>query len=269
LGEPEIASFILPSNVIFLPKGQTNNLLKKSSGYLLRLGVAPRKCEGGPIAHKFFQFLWNVVIIFSWRRLRHSVSGLGVGYFTLKPSKGKQLIYGYFQSYRWPQDYVSSLREIRPRVSTESLNAYFELARIETPLIVHVRLGDYRLETNFGIPSLDYYDKAIGLLWAKGVNKRIWLFSDESVAAMEFIPAQLRKYVRVIPEIDNSAAHTLEVMRHGNAYVIGNSTFAWWAAYLSHNLDAKVVAPKPWFKHGLSPNHLIPPGWSELSAYPD
>jgi hypothetical protein len=269
LGEPEIASFLLPNNINFLPQRKTSNLLKKSSGYLLRMGVSPRGFEQNVLLKRIFQYLWNGVVIFTLKSFCYSVPGIGTGYFPLNSSRTKQLIYGYFQSYKWPLDSISRLREIRPRVLTRDLEAYFELARIETPLIVHVRLGDYRFETNFGIPSPDYYDKAIRQLWETGANKKIWLFSDEPLSALEFIPVQLKDYVRVIPEIDDSAAHTLEVMRHGMAYVIGNSTFAWWAAYLSHNLDAKVIAPKPWFKHGLSPNCLIPPGWSELSAYPD
>jgi hypothetical protein len=269
LGEPEIASFLLPNNINFLPQRKTSNLLKKSSGYLLRMGVSPRGFEKNALVKRFFRYVWNGVVILTLKSFRYSVSGIGTGYFPLNSSRCKQLIYGYFQSYKWPLDSISRLREIRPRVLTRNLEAYFELARIEAPLIVHVRLGDYRLETNFGIPSPDYYDKAIRRLWEIGDNKKIWLFSDEPLSALEFIPVQLKEYVRVVPEIDDSAAHTLEVMRHGMAYVIGNSTFAWWAAYLSHNLDAKVIAPKPWFKHGLSPNCLIPPGWSELSAYPD
>ena len=55
-------------------------------------------------------------------------------------------------------------------------------------------------------------------------------------------------------------------MRLGRGYVIANSTFSWWAAYLSLNPGVEVVVPSPWFMGMEDPGELIPPNWKQLDA---
>jgi hypothetical protein len=70
----------------------------------------------------------------------------------------------------------------------------------------------------------------------------------------------------MIPEIDRSPAATLEVMRFGAGYVIANSSFSWWAAFLSKKPDVEVIAPQPWFQGMDEPRDLIPPNWQRIEA---
>jgi hypothetical protein len=91
--------------------------------------------------------------------------------------------------------------------------------------------------------------------------KKIWIFSDDIEGAKELIPQQFHSDIRWIYEIDGSVASTLEVMRLGFGYVIGNSTFSWWAAVLSHNSNGMVIAPTPWFTGIDEPHALVPKSW--------
>jgi hypothetical protein len=96
----------------------------------------------------------------------------------------------------------------------------------------------------------------------------IWIFSDEIARAKELIEVDLdSNLVRWIEEVDQSPASTMELMRHGVGYVIANSTFSWWAAYLSYNTGSPVIAPDPWFKEIEEPAGLIPPSWNRLNAF--
>lgn len=269
VGVAEIASFTLPDNVSFLSNTSRRTFIKKASGYMLRIGVSPKKFESSRVYRFSFNLLWNALIVVTFKGLLLTTAGEGVGYFHLKNRKMRQFIYGYFQSHIWPELSVNQLRRIKPMHETDELKKYRELSKIEAPLIVHIRLGDYKIENNFGIPSKSYYSDAISQMWDSKEFKKIWVFSDEPEAAAGYLPVRYSSEIRWVPEISSSAAHTLEVMRLGRGYVIGNSTFSWWGAYLAYNSNVQVFAPRPWFKFGESPQALLPAGWKQIDAFKD
>jgi len=82
--------------------------------------------------------------------------------------------------------------------------------------------------------------------------------------ARNFLPADLVLPIRLVGQVNNSTALTFEIMRLGYGYVIANSTFSWWAAYLSRNLNSSVVSPDPWFTGIPEPTYLIPKGWKRI-----
>ena len=95
----------------------------------------------------------------------------------------------------------------------------------------------------------------------------IWLFSDEFEKALSFIPEKYLDIVKCVSEAQKSSAATLEIMRFGVGYIIGNSTFSWWGATLSHSLYPKVIAPEPWFKGMREPKDIIPTDWLRIPAW--
>jgi hypothetical protein len=57
----------------------------------------------------------------------------------------------------------------------------------------------------------------------------------------------------------------LHLMTHARNFVIPNSTFAWWAAWLSRSAEKAVVAPRRWFHDPtLDSTDLCPPDWTLL-----
>ena len=192
-----------------------------------------------------------------------------VGYSTLGNKALGKFLVGYFQSYMYPSNNPTSsfLKALSVKQECKELIRYKNLAIIEQPLVVHIRLGDYKNEEHFGVLSASYYSTAVKVMWESKKYKKIWVFSDEPELARALYSNIFPNELRWIPEIDNSAAKTLELMRHGHGYVIGNSTFSWWGAYLSYTREAKVIAPEPWFKTLPSPNLLIPPNWETIRAW--
>jgi hypothetical protein len=194
----------------------------------------------------------------------------GVGFNEIRKFSGNEFTIGYFQSFYWP-----NLSEIKKQLvnlelvePSSELIQYQNLALVESPLVVHIRLGDYLAEKSFGIPTAEYYEESISELYNQEKHKRIWIFTNDQSMAEALIPTRYKELLRWIPNIGNSAAETLEVMRLGQDYVIGNSTYSWWGAFLSKNVKASVIAPYPWFKQNTEPQLLCPPNWKRFEAWP-
>ena len=142
-----------------------------------------------------------------------------------------------------------------------------KLSEVELPLVVHVRLGDYKIEKNIGILSPEYYKNALEQIWDESQFNRIWVFSDEIELAKKFIPEIYHHKVNWFDSIDGSTISTFEVMRYGKGYVIANSTYSWWAAMLSYCEWVKVVCPEPWYVGQNSPLRIIPGNWQTVSRF--
>ena len=264
-GYSEISDFMLPENVVFLNAHKFQKLNSKSIGYLLRMGIKPRVYEKTKFYQQVASFLVSLINITSLGRYARVVLNRGVGYFPAVATKTNDSIHliGYFQTYRWITELENhqSYLNMKVKVPSKELIALTELASLEDPLVVHMRFGDYRSEESFGLLTPEYYLKSIRELWISGNYKSIWVFSDEIAEAKNYLRDIEIVNVRYISDVGNSSSQTLEAMRLGKGFVIGNSSFSWWAARLSLNTGAPVIAPIPWFLGQDEPKDLIPPHW--------
>ena len=268
-GFPDILDYELPAQVHFLDS-KPNKFLTKTVGYLLRSNINPSPVEEKAPYRKFVKFLGGLVVIIHLQRILKLQVNQGVGFSKIQDSRIKSsAAIGYFQSYKWVETpgVYETLLSLKPKVISQQLQTLKELSIIERPLVVHFRFGDYVQEGGFGIPSEDYYIESISQMWGSGKYKKIWAFSDEPDKVSERILSRFGNQIRWIPMIENSSALTLEAMRMGHGYVIANSTFSWWGAFLSSNKNPDVIAPNPWFKSIESPIDLIPPRWSLKEAF--
>ncbi len=266
--QAEIFSFHLPEKVITDKLCKSNFLMYKIAGFLLRVGVAPKKYE----RNKFFDYLLRLLgfIVFSIERKQFIKVNYSknIGYTDMDIKSVNTLLFGYFQSFVWVNDPVvkKSMMSINVRVGSDIVDKFRRLSIVEKPLIVHLRLGDYLTEKEFGIPSKNYYTKSIDYLMSLGKCSKIWLFSDNIELAQLYIKNDRNREVRFFSQNEYSTAVTFEIMRLGSSYVIANSSFSWWAAFLCKNSNVEVIAPKPWFIKIPEPNRLIPLNWKRFSS---
>lgn len=259
---PEITTFRLPENVS-VERGRKNNWLTgKTIGYLLRMGFDPKGLEKREWVFSIFRWLASIVISIYYRSFRIIYPARKLGYHSLSIGMKGNFIVGYFQSYKWAATpgVLKSLQSLQISDESQELLEMRRLSVIERPLIVHIRLGDYKSE-DFGVLPRTYYEKSIRRMWESGKYQKIWAFSDEPKLASAILTFVPRENLRWIGQIGDSASMTLEAMRYGHGYVIGNSTFSWWGAFLSFTPNARVIAPKPWFRDIPSPQELTPPHW--------
>lgn len=208
----------------------------------------------------------SLSLILSVSRLQriHVWSSTDIGYQRIPTHRYSQFLVGYFQSYRFASEPFVLNRLNSLTIGGAELEEFAKLAILERPLVVHIRLGDYLQESKFGTLSADYYSRALAELFDVKKYQKIWVFSDEIEKAKLLIEQKYLVFVRWFPDIDEPAAVTLEKMRLGHAYILANSSFSWWGAFLSKIPNAPTIAPTPWFTGLPEPTDLVPTNWKRL-----
>jgi hypothetical protein len=180
---------------------------------------------------------------------------------------------GYFQSWRYAENI---LPKIRSEIELKDLSSWFteirERIKVEKPIVVHVRRGDYMsLADDFGILGARYYERALRLVDEHFSDKKvpIWVFSDDVQKAKKLL-LDLGNYeiTFIDPPANASALESMLLMSYGSAHIIANSTFSWWSAHMSQTTEI-VVAPSKWFRNREDPADLLPPEWRLADSHWD
>ena len=135
---------------------------------------------------------------------------------------------------------------------------------------VHLRRGDYlnaAVASHHGMATTGYMIRGLNLALRLGDFKTANVFSDSPQA----VEAELRQLG--IDGLDFSYnglsdVASLLAMAAGDAMIMSNSSFSWWAAFLMsmRNPAADIIAPRPWMQDGTSAADLLLPGWITLDA---
>lgn len=173
---------------------------------------------------------------------------------------------GYFQSWK----YYELLSE-KPTLNLDCIPSPSDWFRkmkkemeIAAPVIIHVRRGDYeRAENRFiGLLSSEYYERALTFLDS---TKPIWVFSDSPDLVQSELQYIDRDLVFINPPKESDPVESLLLMSWASEIVISNSTFSWWAAFLSEK-NARILAPSKWYELQPDPVDLIPDNWERIQS---
>ena len=136
---------------------------------------------------------------------------------------------------------------------------------IDNPIAIHVRRGDYVInsENHFNLP-LEYYEAALKHF---DDDRNVIVFSDDPKWCHEQSLFADDRFI-ISENTDNRV--DLCLMSLCNDFIIANSTYSWWGAWLSSNENKKVIAPVQWFgKTGYTKDHdtkdLIPETWMRIA----
>lgn len=180
----------------------------------------------------------------------------------------------YFDPFGQSEHYFYDIRELLMQdfaMSEPADQTYLEMAkRIKTSpsVALHVRWFDTGDAAHSSNMSLDYYAQAIPQLLAKIGHAHFFIFSDrpEQTAALLAPLMQGLAFTTVRHNAKpGNADADFWLMRQCRHFIIGNSTFAWWAAWLGEHSQngTQVFAPErsvnpahsvtAWGFHGLLP----------------
>ena len=268
-GFPDLLDFTLPESVIPLDS-KSSKFMSRLIGYNLRIGVVPRGVEKSELFVTIINIISGLLISLHYKRWLTLYVSKGVGHSSRQVIEMKnKLIVGYFQNSGWlkQNDVRKSMDSITIRNPSSEYLRLLEIIKSESTTIIHMRLGDYLQEPNFGIPNVNYVESALKLIQKSTGEKRVWGFSDEPEKAMALLEKITAKEIFWVPSKLLNTAETFGLMREGSGYVIANSTFSWWAAALRYDQGSPVVCPEPWFAAMEEPTELVPSEWSRIKAY--
>lgn len=182
-----------------------------------------------------------------------------------KPSDDKHTQYsGYFQSESYFEKYSENIKSL-----FGPSNEFIRRIKVELPqlfksvsTVINVRRGDYLGLPNYHpVISVGYINHCISMIKNPG---QFVIASDDIPWCKENIKIDGAIYLEGYKGYEQ-----LWVLSMCTNFIISNSSFSWWAAYLSRAQNKIVMAPGTWFGPDgpQSWNDMYCKGWTVVPTY--
>lgn len=232
-----------------------------------RKATAVERLEPFSRVRRYFKRKWNQRLPFEQRAY---LVQEGIDYdprlLQFKP-KGTVYLEGYWQSENYFKDVAATIRQdlqIKPPTDAANL-AMARQINSRTAVAVHVRFFDEPHSAAINNASGDYYTRAVAEMEQRLSHAHYFIFSDQPEAARARISLPDSRVTLVAHnQGDENAYADLWLMTQCQHFIIANSTFSWWGAWLSSNPRAIVISPgkygemgRSWGFRGLIPNRWV------------
>lgn len=177
-------------------------------------------------------------------------------------------ISGYFQSSKYFADVSSQIHALFEPTQTIKEAVQSKYANLLTPnmkervIVLHIRRGDYvALPQYHCILTPDYYRRVVAKARDRIPDSHLLVFSDDLpwCRTLDF----LTDGVTFVDEpSDFLSLHLMSQFRY---YILSNSSFSWWAAWLGESATT-VWAPNRWFGPSgpQDVQDIYEPGWIQV-----
>jgi hypothetical protein len=171
----------------------------------------------------------------------------------------KVSIAGYFQSEKYFKNIVDDIK-----TEFTFKKEYYDSCEtiksmLDNPIALHIRRGDFLINSgNHYNLSLSYYENSLKQFDS---DRQVVIFSDDPKWCKR---QELFVDDRFLISETNNSYIDLCLMTMCSDYIIANSTFSWWGAWLSQNLNKTVIYPNKWFgpnNSDKSTKDLFPEEW--------
>lgn len=175
---------------------------------------------------------------------------------------------GYWQSENYFKEIKGILvDEIIDKAVVNSYRQFSDLSGCNT-VALHVRRQDYVFNSDtanhHGALDVEYYNKAVDLMNKYIYDPHYIVFSDDVKWAKANISIN-GKITYWENDSEDKSWHDLLLMSSCKHFIIANSSYSWWAAWLAENEYTIIVAPLRWFND--SPegtNDIVPTRWKRI-----
>lgn len=220
--------------------------------------------------HEFFSNFVDKPINFHTTRYDETL-------FNLPPNQNYNLV-GRFDLYTyWYNDLKDEVEswEFQPPLQ---LQAEQRMSKIKSQLgnkptvSIHLRRGDYLLpHHSFCELDSDYYIKAITDNFTPTKDYNFIVFSNDIEYAKQMFGGNNVWFVDPIGGekiCTDSEKEDLALLSLCDHHIIANSSYSWWGAFLSKNLNKKIICPTNWLDHRHESSWInggyYPPTWINI-----
>lgn len=142
------------------------------------------------------------------------------------------------------------LKEFVPKVDPlENNKSLYAVIEKTNSVCVTIRRGDFleeKFKSQFYVCDEHYFREALKVVKVKIKDPVLIFFSDDIDWVKENIKPDLPSYYE---SGKDPVWEKLRLMYSCKHYVISNSTFSWWAQFLSRNEDKIVISPNHWYNN--------------------
>lgn len=188
---------------------------KKWQGLLNRIGMII--CENGYIKHKIYSNKKNIVIL------------------------------GFFQSERYfskVADTIKSELNLEAKLKESGYPALEDLQE-RNSVCISIKVEHNVGSAMYDVCTKEYWEKAVQYVTERVKNPLFFICSDNVEYVLNNI-IDCNEYEVVVQDNRYPVSISLAAMAQCKHFIIGNTTYGWWAQYLSKNEDKIVIAPSRW-----------------------
>lgn len=185
------------------------------------------------------QFLAKIGLLYNFDQFFYNVN---------IPHSKNLHIYGYFQSELYFQENIEEVKELlKVRTELSALeNNYLSLIKSSNSVAISLRLGeDYTSSKALNVCRKGYFENSIDYINERVEKPKYFIFSDSIDIAKSLLDwPEGTVFIEGLND-----CQSLRVMYSCQHFIISNSSFSWWGAYLSSFEDKITIVPEIWYNH--------------------
>jgi len=207
--------------------------------------------------------IWKILKTFGIHEIRET-SNYGYNNDYLRKRKfGIYFYWGGWHSEKYFSNIKSEIKEqyVFPKQTEISFCNVLDNIITSQSCSIHIRRGDYLKYSEYGnVATLDYYRNAIKYISSCCPNVVFFVFSNDlDWCKKEFVSDN---FVFVCCNTAKKSWRDMYLMSQCKYHINANSTFSWWASWLSPYQD-EIVVPSKFLQHTVTKD-IYPDSWIKL-----
>jgi hypothetical protein len=187
-------------------------------------------------------------------------------------ARGNVYLKGYWQSEKYFYDIRAMLLQEfawRQNLDAENMKVVQDIQQ-HNAIAIHSRRGDYvtnpQTQQFHGTCSLEYYHQAVEIITARVEHPHFFVFSDDPEWCQRNIQTDFPT-IYMTHNPPERGHDDLRLMAQCKHFILANSSFSWWGAWLADYPEKMVIAPNDWFGNidaNRHTDHIVPKQWIQI-----